>query len=203
MRGRSKGERSDNGAREQEPTTGGAGALSVISKDMSIRGECETRGQVRIEGRIAGNIAASGVELAPGGAVDGDLTATAGPGSDQAFIIGGTVSGAVRASRVEVRRGGSVHGGVVADEAVIEGRVRGGVQASRRLALEESAEVEGDVLARRLSLKEGGRVNGTIRMGDDIQIENPGRAEGPTTGDAARPTTSGKPDPASPEPARA
>jgi cytoskeletal protein CcmA (bactofilin family) len=61
-----------------------------------------------------------------------------------------------------------VNGGVVADEAVIHGRVHGGVQARTRLALEESAEVEGDVLARRLALKEGGRVNGNIRMGDDV-----------------------------------
>lgn len=145
--------------------------LSIISSDMSIKGRCETRGQIRIEGRIVGNISASGVELAPSGDIEGDVVAKEGANHAKAFVIGGTVSGAVRAGRVEVRRGGAVNGGVIADEAVIHGRVRGGVQARSRLALEESAEVEGDVLARRLALKEGGRVNGTIRMGDDVPVE--------------------------------
>lgn len=147
--------------------------LSIISSDMSIRGQCDSRGYLRIEGRIAGNIAARGVELAPSGQVDGDVVAKNGAVGGKAFIIGGSVTGAVRAGRVEVRRGGSVQGGVVADEAVIHGRVAGGVQARTRLALEESAEVEGDVLARRLALKEGGRVNGNIRMGDDIALAPP------------------------------
>ena len=164
---------------------------------------------MRIEGRVAGNLAASGVELAPGGTVDGDLMATTGSAATKPFVIGGTVSGAVRASRVEVRKGGSVSGGVVADEAVIRGRVRGGVQARTRLALEESAEVEGDVLARRLSLEEGGRVNGTIRMGDDIQIDEPGRkaeSKAGSMGLDASPGAAGSgdsPDPASREPATA
>lgn len=142
--------------------------ISIISRDMKIRGKCDTRGHLRIEGRIAGDITARGVELAASGEVDGDVAAHNGAQDAKAFIISGTVSGAVRAGRVEVRLGGSVNGGVVADEAIIHGRVHGGVQARTRLALEDSAEVEGDVLARRLSLKEGGRVNGNIRMGDDV-----------------------------------
>jgi len=145
--------------------------ISFISSDMKITGECTTRGQLRIEGRIMGNIAATGVELAASGKIDGDVTATDSPQA-KAFVISGDVSGAVRATKVEVRRGGSVRGGIVADEAVIHGRVHGGVQARTRLALEESAEVEGDVLARRLALKEGGRVNGNIRMGDDVLPES-------------------------------
>ena len=43
-----------------------------------------------------------------------------------------SISGAVRAGRVEVRRGGSVSGGVVANEAVVQGKVRGGVQAPQQ-----------------------------------------------------------------------
>ena len=176
MRSKARGDQGQAERQGGEGTGGGAGDLSIISSDMSIRGECTTRGHLRIEGRIAGNVAARGVELAPSGAVDGDVVAGDGAQQTNAFVIGGTVSGAVRAGRVEVRRGGSVSGGVVADEAVIQGRVSGGVQARTRLALEESAEVEGDVLARRLALKEGGRVNGNIRMGDDLQIDGPQNA---------------------------
>lgn len=182
MRGkaRSNGEDKHAGGGAAPP---GAREISIISKDMRIRGECETQGQLRIEGRITGNIAASGIELTASGAVDGDVIARPGTSPAQPFVIAGSVSGTVRAGRVEVRRGGSVDGGVVADEAVIQGRVKGGVQARTRLILEESAEVEGDVLARRLALKEGGRVNGTIRMGDDIAIE-----EDATAANSAKPT---------------
>lgn len=182
MRGRSKQEQE----RQGPPVSAQDGAtsdLSVISSDMRIEGHCETRGQVRIEGRVSGNITASSVELAPTGEVDGDVLSRAGAQNGKAFVIGGNVSGAVRAGRVEVRRGGSVSGGVIADEAVIQGRVKGGVQARTRLSLEESAEVEGDVLARRLALKEGGRVNGNIRMGDDVPIGEPKSPESsPTQG---------------------
>lgn len=172
MRGRSKQD-PERHAPQAGAQEGATSDLSVISSDMKIEGHCETRGQIRIEGRVAGNITASSVELSPGGEVEGDVVSRPGAQNGKAFVIGGSVSGAVRAGRVEVRRGGSVHGGVIADEAVIQGRVQGGVQARTRLALEESAEVEGDVLARRLALKEGGRVNGNIRMGDDVAIEQP------------------------------
>lgn len=172
MLGKSKDERraevgQENGAAQSSTD------LSIISSDMTITGVCETRGQLRIAGRVAGGVSAGAVELAASGAVDGDVVAIGGGANAKPFVIAGSVSGAVRAGRVEVRKGGSVSGGVVADEAVVQGRVKGGVQARTRLALDESAEVEGDVLARRLALREGGRVNGTIRMGDDVRIAAP------------------------------
>ena len=72
-----------------------------------------------------------------------------------------------------------MHGGVVADEAVIHGQVHGGILARNRLALEETAEVEGDVHARRLALKEGGQVNGNIHMGDRADVEPSGKEPAP------------------------
>lgn len=140
--------------------------ISVISSDMKITGACQTDGHVRVEGRIVGDVSARGFELAPTGEVEGDVESANGVTSSESFVIAGSVRGSVRAGRVEVLKGGSVSGGVVAGEAVIEGKVQGGLEASTRLALEASAEVEGDVLAHRLALKEGGQVNGTIRMGE-------------------------------------
>ena len=157
--------------RERNTAETGAGILSVISKNMHMKGNCETDGQLLIEGKISGNVTARGVEVAPSGSVDGDIIADEKAKSDQAFIIAGLVTGAVHASQVEVRRGGKVLGGVVADEAVIHGQVHGGILARNRLALEETAEVEGDVHARRLALKEGGQVNGNISMGERANLE--------------------------------
>lgn len=146
--------------------------LSFIAKEMHIEGNCVTDGQLRIEGKISGNVTVHGIELVASGSVDGDVIAAEGTKSDQVFVICGLVTGAVRAPQVEVRQGGRVHGGVVADEAVIHGQVHGGILARNRLTLEETADVEGDVHARRLALKEGGQVNGNIRMGERADVES-------------------------------
>lgn len=153
-------------AKPAESAGTGARNLSVISSGMRVEGNCTTHGYVRIEGAVVGNVVAAGVELAQSGSVDGDIHLIEGADVGRAFLIGGRVNGTVRATHVEVQKSGHVDNGVVADEAVIQGHVRGGVLARKRLALEESAIVEGDVRADRLSLKEGGRVNGTIRMGE-------------------------------------
>jgi cytoskeletal protein CcmA (bactofilin family) len=162
--------------RERNAADTGARVLSIISRDMHIEGNCETDGQLLIEGRISGNVTAHGVEMVASGSVDGNVIAAENAKSTHAFIICGLVTGAVHAALVEVRLGGKVHGGVVADEAVIHGQVHGGVLARNRLALEETAEVEGDVHARRLALKEGGQVNGNISMGERADLE-PSRPE--------------------------
>jgi len=165
----------------REPNTSetGASILSVISMGMHINGNCETDGQLLIEGKISGNVTARGIELAASGSVDGDVIAAGKAKSDQGFIISGLVTGAIHAVQVEVGRSGKVHGGVVADEAIIHGQVHGGILARNRLALEETAKVEGDVHARRLALKEGGQVNGTIHMGDRADVESSGKEPAP------------------------
>ncbi len=166
-------------AQERKTAQTGASILSVISKEMHLKGNCETDGHLLIEGKISGNVTAHGVELATSGSVEGDIIAAEKAKSDQVFIIRGFVSGAVHAPQVEVLRGGKVHGGVVADEAVIHGQVHGGVLARNRLTLEETAEVEGDVHARRLALKEGGQVNGNISMGARANLESPRKKPAP------------------------
>jgi cytoskeletal protein CcmA (bactofilin family) len=62
---------------------------------------------------------------------------------------------------------------------VVHGQVHGGILARQRLALEETAEVEGDVHARLLSLKEGGQVNGNINMGERANLESSGKKSAP------------------------
>ena len=166
-------------ARQRNTTETGASILSVISKEMHLKGTCETDGQLLIEGKISGNVTAHCIKLAASGSVDGDIIAAEKAKSDQVFIIRGLVTGAVHAPQVEVLRGGKVHGGVVADEAVIHGQVHGGVLARNRLTLEETAEVEGDVHARRLALKEGGQVNGNISMGARAQLESSPKKSAP------------------------
>lgn len=144
-------------------TKGSAGS-SLISREMTISGDCIVEGRIRIEGTIVGNVQAAGLELGRSGSVKGDLTATGGSG--EPFLIAGEVDGRVHAPTVEVGPHGAVLGGVEAEEAKIRGRVEKGIVARKRLTLEETAVVEGDVRATALALKEGGQVNGTIVMGE-------------------------------------
>lgn len=157
-------------ARPNAPTNEPAASGSVISKGMRVVGDCETDGELRIDGTVAGNVRAKGLKLGASGAVEGDLDTPEGADGGDVFVIRGRVDGAVRARKVEVGRGGSVLGGLVADQATIQGHVQGGIVARERLLLEDTAVVEGDVHARRLGLKEGGQVNGNIHMGDRAVI---------------------------------
>lgn len=141
-------------------------AVSFVGTGMNVTGNCVVNGKLRIAGNVAGNVEAEGLELQESGSIDGDVSAPKTGRSEAVFVIGGRVEGTVRAPRVEVRRTGRVLGGIVADHATIHGKVEGGLEVSSRLAIEDTAVVEGDVQAGRLTMKEGGHVNGTIVMGE-------------------------------------
>ena len=178
---------------ETRPVVRG-GDLTIIAQDMRIVGNCETAGSVRLDGAVTGTVRAGSLDLTASGSVEGDVISFTGGTGDEVFIVSGKVGGAVRAGRVEVRRGGSVVGGLVAREATIQGRVQGGILARDKLALEETAVVEGDVRARRLALKEGGQVNGNIRMGEEAVAESlGGTPTSAVSGEASAQTGGGGP----------
>lgn len=173
-----------NGAgRELEPREDRDPQVSVIAKGMRVTGDCVTDGAVRIEGAVTGSVRARTVHLTESGSVTGDVLPSDG-GGDEVFLVGGQVGGEVRAAEVEVRRGGSVAGAVTADRATIHGRVDGGIVVRDRLALEETAVVEGDIQTGRLAIREGGQFDGTIRMTDPAARPTPT----PTTPASPTPT---------------
>src|SRR3970282_1751030 len=103
--------------RRSEPAS-----LSIVAGDLEIIGHLETRGVVKIEGRVTGNLTALEQVLGAAGAVwEGDI---------------------------------------VTREAIIGGVVLGGIEASERVELLDSAVVTGNIITARLLIHEGGRVNG-------------------------------------------
>lgn len=139
---------------------------SLIAEGMVLRGDCETAGTLRVDGQVTGNVRASRLVVGPRGHVGGDVAGPDGGPAERDVLIEGKVDGTIRAPRVQVGEGGSVGGGMHVGEAVVRGKVSGGIVTEKRLLLEETAVVEGDVVARRLGLKEGGQVYGTIRIGE-------------------------------------
>ncbi len=99
-----------------------ATGYSVIDGQMHVRGDVETEGSLRIDGRLDGSILrADMVVIGTGASVVGDITA-------REVIIGGSVTGNVAATqRVELQSTGGVAGDIEAAAVMIQegGRVQG------------------------------------------------------------------------------
>jgi cytoskeletal protein CcmA (bactofilin family) len=97
--------------------------------------------------------------IAPGTRVEGEIA------SSGVVKVEGTVAGTIRAERqVLVARGGVVEGDIHTAEAVIGGRVQGGVMATERIEVQGGAAVHGDVGTKSLVVQEGGEINGLVKM---------------------------------------
>lgn len=98
--------------------------ISIIGPGMTVVGDCETDGTLRIEGRVEGTIrAGKAVVVGKDGEVEGKIFT-------QDAVLGGRVSGSINAaSRLEVQA-----------TARINAEVR-----ARRMQLEEGAEVNGSL----------------------------------------------------------
>ena len=98
--------------------------FSIIASDMTVIGDLETEGVVRIEGRVKGTVRGGAqVLVASGAVIEGDL-------HTQEAVIAGQVSGSIRASdRVELQ-----------GSAVVAGDIH-----TPRIAIVEGAKVTGEV----------------------------------------------------------
>ena len=162
------GRSSDQQAESPEPVrpASRSAADSVIAHGMVLKGNCETDGVLRIDGRVTGTVRAKRLSIGPDGRVDGDVQGVDRSDTGPEVHVEGQVGGAVRAHRVEIGPKARIGSGLEAHEAVVRGHVKGAVKTDHRLLLEETAIIEGDVTARRLGLQEGGQVFGTIRIGE-------------------------------------
>jgi cytoskeletal protein CcmA (bactofilin family) len=107
--------------------------FSIIASDMTVIGDLETEGVVRVEGRVKGNVrVGSQILVSDGAVIEGDLHT---------------------------------------QEAVIAGRVSGAIHARERVELQASALVAGDIMTPRISIVEGARVTGEVKMDDVNKLE--------------------------------
>ena len=99
--------------------------FSIIASDMTVVGDLETEGIVRIEGRVRGTVrVGQQVLVATGAVIEGDL-------HTQEAVIAGQVSGAIYAKdRVELQASAVVAGDILTPRiAIVEGaRVSGEVK---------------------------------------------------------------------------
>ena len=100
---------------------------NVIGKGTVLEGNVETFGNIRIEGRVVGNIK-----------------------SKSKIALG-------NASRVE--------GNITAQNADIEGEVKGKIDITELLVLKATAVINGDIVTGKLVVEPGAVFNGSCKMG--------------------------------------
>ena len=99
--------------------------------------------------------------------------------TDGSLRIEGTIRGSVRAGKsVVVGRDGFVDGSVFTQDAVIAGRVSGGIHAESRLELQATSEVSGEIVAPRMQVEEGAKVQGQVAVGETA-FKTPSKAAKP------------------------
>jgi cytoskeletal protein CcmA (bactofilin family) len=123
--------------------------------------------------------------IGPGMQVVGDCR------TEGTLRVEGSVKGTIHAGKaVVLGKDGVVDGDIATQDAVVGGRVTGSIVAESRLELQASCHVEGEIRARRLKLEEGGKVNGTVHVGD-VTAGRAGATSGSLAGAPATATPAG------------
>ena len=104
---------------------------NVIGKGTVLEGNIETSGNIRIEGKIIGNLKSK--------------------------------------SKVALGNSSMVDGNVSAQNADIEGTVKGKVEIADMLVLKATATVHGDIATGKLVVEPGAVFNGTCKMGAAVK----------------------------------
>ena len=106
---------------------------SFIGANSTFKGDIETKGTLRVDGIVNGNIHADWVVLGDKSHVKGDITV-------RGIVVGGRVDGNIKAKElVEIKNKGQIFGEIVTGKLVV---VEGGVLDGRsRMHHEESGKI--------------------------------------------------------------
>ena len=108
-----------------------------------------------------------------------DLTIIGNLVSKGEVQIEGEVQGDLHGTQIVVGERAKITGGIVAEEVVVRGHVRGSIRV-RRVMLQASSHVEGDVHHTTLAIEQGAFFEGKSRRSDDpiAGVTLPGGADG-------------------------
>ncbi|HET7583971.1 MAG TPA: polymer-forming cytoskeletal protein [Gemmatimonadaceae bacterium] len=107
--------------------------------------------------------------IAAGMRIKGDID------TDGVIRIEGHVEGSIRAGRqVLIGRQGEIHGDISTREAVVGGHVHGAITATERVEVQSTSSVSGDINTKSLSVAEGGKIDGVVRIAE-VAPETPQR----------------------------
>lgn len=135
---------------------------TIIAPGTIIRGSVESDTSMELYGEVQGDIVTT-KDLKLKGKIQGNATG----GNVELYSI--HMVGNVTASGTAMLDSESeVEGDVTAESLVLNGKIQGDVQVSKRLSLEGSAVIVGRVAAERLSVDEGAIIQGEILIGKSV-----------------------------------
>ena len=98
--------------------------------------------------------------------IGADLTVIGNLVSKGEVHIDGQLQGDLHAVQITVGESARITGGVVADEVIVRGAISGSIRG-RRVVLQSSSHVEGDVFHQQLGIEQGAYFEGKSRRMDD------------------------------------
>lgn len=164
-------------ARPMEPR----GDVSIIAPGTIIRGSVESDCDMELYGEVQGDITTS-KDLKLKGKIQGNATG----GNVELYSIR-MVGNVTATGSVMLDADSEVEGDVTAESVILNGKIRGNVQVSKRLALEGSAVICGRVSADKLSVDEGAVIQGEILIGKSMMPPKPAAPAAPVRPAAAAP----------------
>ncbi|MEQ9592831.1 MAG: polymer-forming cytoskeletal protein [Cyclobacteriaceae bacterium] len=106
-------------------------STNTIGKGTMLEGNVETYGNIRIEGKVIGNIKSK--------------------------------------SKIALGNSSNVQGNIIAQNADVEGEVKGKLEITEMLILKATAVVNGDIITGKLVVEPGAVFNGSCRMGAAVR----------------------------------
>jgi cytoskeletal protein CcmA (bactofilin family) len=85
---------------------------------------------------------------------------------DEEVVVQGTVQGKIDSGNhsLRIEKGATANADIRGKNIIIKGKVTGNVTASEKIVIGEEAEMIGDLTAPQISIREGARFKGTVKM---------------------------------------
>ncbi len=111
--------------------------------------------------------------VAPSTSVDATTELEGKLRCSETLRVDGRIVGEIECAKaVIIGQGGRVHAGIEADEVSVAGIVEGDITARRKVTLERTAVVVGDLTTPGIVIEEGAKLKGRILIGSDAEAED-------------------------------
>lgn len=136
---------------------------AVITPDVIINGDIIAGSNLKILGKVFGNVECEG-SIVLSGNIEGDVSA-----SKLRFMAGGIQGNVSVKEAITAEKDTCIKGDVNAGSAVLSGNVRGELNIQDTLELRETSSVIGNIKALCIAILNGSRIKGMMDVGGDLK----------------------------------
>jgi len=136
---------------------------AVITPDVIINGDIIAGSNLKILGKVFGNVECKG-SIVLSGNIEGDVSA-----DKLRFLSGGIYGNVTVKENITAERDTCIKGDIDAGSAVLSGNVQGGLNVHENLELREMSSVVGNIKALGIAIFNGSRIKGMLDVGGDLK----------------------------------